>query len=680
MGNFVSFVKHALFSAVAEKIDHLAPTASEQEVSEWCCCFKQLVSQIGFERAFKQYLLDILQIADKHAALLPSAVADWLQADPTTASIVEQHRADTLSQQDLRAGRLPDGSSVFHDADADGVHGIVEKDGRAVKVFRGEPFRNWGDTLSFRTSYTFVPTTQVGVINVVKFALAERRRVRVSGSRHSWSPVFGSDGDIVISMMEIGAAVQQIRWLPPKDNPQDNELESVALDGTFIAEDGSRHARIRLGGAATSEHFRQWTLSNAEGGGDWQWMIRALPILTAITSGGWTQPICHGSGITHKSVSDLCVEMTIVNCKGELQTISDRQQLRAVAGSFGLFGVIVSHVFVMDPMKIAQLFPRKIPTMLSVPPVRREDVPQQDDFHTSFSDKQLQEAQRAFELDCNKFYCEWFWFPFQDECWLNSWDVTDVGEDRPVYPDEKEVELQNLQASIAWLFEVTLLRFLPGKVQASLFGWAAMFFLPTGNFPTSVSNALHFRRGIHRMPVRDVEVSIEIPAKRDGTPDFSICQKAWWHAISEVYESLEQREEAPMRTTLEMRIVGDSDILMSTQRGNTCGTCAIEVLTNTLVPDEVWKAFVERVVARWASLTNPVTGEPLRVKPHWAKEWPTTMRGESIVKYLRTTYRGDASEFVTEMEKAAADGGYELSDAFGVFGNDTILSIIDAQQ
>ncbi|PXF41707.1 hypothetical protein BWQ96_08569 [Gracilariopsis chorda] len=56
-------------------------------------------------------------------------------------------------------------------------------------------------------------------------------------------------------------------------------------------------------------------------------------------------------------------------------------------------------------MKIAQLVPRKVPAMLSVPPVRREGVQQQDDPRMDFSDKQPQKAQPSFHLDCNKFYC-----------------------------------------------------------------------------------------------------------------------------------------------------------------------------------------------------------------------------------------------------------------------------------
>ncbi|KAI0556535.1 fad-binding type 2 protein [Gracilaria domingensis] len=303
-------------------------------------------------------------------------------------------------------------------------------------------------------------------------------------------------------------------------------------------------------------------------------------------------------------------------------------------------------------------------------------MPTQKDFRTDFSESQLRKAERDFERDANKFYSEWFWFPFQDECWLNSWNVTAVGDERPVYPDAKEVENQNLQSSISRLFEVTLLKFLPDKVQARLFGTAAMFFLPTGSLSTSVSNALHFRRGIHRIPVRDTKVSIEIPGTKDGKQDFSICRKAWWHAISEVYESLEERGEVPMRTAVEMRIVGGSDTLMSTQRGNVHGTCAIEVLTNTLVEEEEWKAFVDRVVARWETLKNPLTGEALKLRPHWAKEWPRKMGGQDVINFLQRAYGEAAPKFLKQMQLAAADGGYELTEAFGIFGNDTMLNII----
>ena len=38
------------------------------------------------------------------------------------------------------------------------------------------------------------------------------------------------------------------------------------------------------------------------------------------------------------------------------------------------------------------------------------------------------------------------------------------------------------------------------------------------------------------MRVLDMEFEIPIPAKSDGNPDWSICQRAWWDAVVTVYE------------------------------------------------------------------------------------------------------------------------------------------------
>lgn len=665
MGNVLDKIQNCCHHPVERK--------SYRELESWSNLLRNEILRKGFEPVFKDKISEIAELADTNPTLLPSYVEKWMSADTELAPLIANHSISELSQLDYKTGTRADGRQDRDIHPSAPVPGVVESDGSPVKVYREEEFENWGSTVHNKPAFTFVPKTEVGVVNIVKFAIKENRRVRASGSRHSWSDVYGRDGDIVISMMEPGAAVLSSRFDQPDSNPQDTELESIEFDGTFIGEDGKEHGRVRLGGACTSEHFRKWALSQE--GGNWQWMIHALPILVSITSSGWTQVICHGAGIGHQSVSDLCVEMRIVNCKGELQTITDKEQLKAVAGGFGLMGVITSHVFVVDPLKIARLFPRKVPTPIAVPPVSRSDVPQQSDFDISeFSDEQLQDAKKTFESDCNMFYSEWFWFPFQSNCWINTWGVEDLGTDRPVYPDKTEVKLQNLESAVARMFEVTFLKFLPAEKQARLLGFAAMSFLPAGKLlRTGVPNGLHFRRGIHRMPVRDMELSIEIPPKVDGTPDFSICQKAWWDAIAEVYESL---PDAPMRTTLEMRIVGGSETTMSTQRGNDHGTCAIEVLTNTLVSDEEWHAFLNKIVTRWGRLRHPLTNEPLRVKPHWAKEWPLKLRGMRIMDYLKVAYKNDIPEFRKQLESAARVGGYELNDALRRFGNNTILDVI----
>lgn len=41
-----------------------------------------------------------------------------------------------------------------------------------------------------------------------------------------------------------------------------------------------------------------------------------------------------------------------------------------------------------------------------------------------FTEAQLAEAQSVFERDAAKFYSEWFWFPFQEDFWVNCWDIS----------------------------------------------------------------------------------------------------------------------------------------------------------------------------------------------------------------------------------------------------------------
>jgi hypothetical protein len=70
---------------------------------------------------------------------------------------------------------------------------------------------------------------------------------------------------------------------------------------------------------------------------------------------------------------------------------------------------------------------------------------------------------------------------------------------------------------------------------------------------------------------------------------------------------------------LEMRIMGDSNVIMAPQRGNKLGTCAIEVLTLQSCKD-IWPAFAQDVLKEWMDLRH-FGGHELNIRPHWAKEW-----------------------------------------------------------
>lgn len=105
-------------------------------------------------------------------------------------------------------------------------------------------------------------------------------------------------------------------------------------------------------------------------------------------------------------------------------------------------------------------------------------------------------------------------------------------------------------------------------------------------------------------------------------PDLSIVQRAWWDVIKLVYREAEA-SRSPMRLTLEMRIMGGSDMLMAPQYGNPHGTASIEVLTvPNAVPDE-WEVFKQEVADLWMSYEY--AGGKVNSRPHWAKEWFVTL-------------------------------------------------------
>ena len=70
---------------------------------------------------------------------------------------------------------------------------------------------------------------------------------------------------------------------------------------------------------------------------------------------------------------------------------------------------------------------------------------------------------------------------------------------------------------------------------------------------------------------------------------------------------------------LEMRVMGDSNVIMAPQRGNTLGTCSIEILTLQTEKD-VWQPYVQELLDTWMSYTDH-DGKVLKTRPHWAKEW-----------------------------------------------------------
>ena len=538
-----------------------------------------------------------------------------------------------------------------------GPTGPLESDGSPVASYVESEFQNWGQTVTNTPAVTFVPRTRRGVQEIVRWASAQNKTVRAAGYRHSWSDVFSADGQVLISMLPLDV-VEDLPASEPAIDPQD-ELQGIEIVGT-VDEDGVTKALCRIGAATTNEQFRRWCLD--AGGGASAWTVPLNVIMVEITWGGSNAQICHGAGLPHRTLSDLVTEVEFVNARGELQTVSDPALLAAAAGCFGLLGIVTSLTLKLDPMTYAKLQPKSVPLALAVPPPAGFSVPPDIDL-TGISQADLDQAAANFAAQCeNSYYAEWFWFPYQPDAWVNCWNNDGAQEDAQDYPSELETAVEETEEYLIELITDSVFQLLPGRTQAELFGAAAMANLPSGvTIVTPLIDALHFRRGIQNFRVLDMEFEIPVPPLADDPTqaDWSICQRAWWDVIASVYAAA----DAPMRVTLEMRIMGGSDITMAPEYGNILGTCSIEVLTSLITPTTEWNSFCQNLTNRWTSYTDPA-GQPLNVRPHWAKQWQqVTIGDQPAVDYLRdTAYAARIPEFRAALRAIAAQGGYTASD------------------
>lgn len=535
--------------------------------------------------------------------------------------------------------------------------------------------------------YTFIPTTVLGVQNLVRWSACNNLRIRCAGYRHSWSPIFSQGNNVLVSFVDLTqvTSMPDPMSLQPGDftgmvGPGISELKTIELKEQL----GPKKRLCRIGAGITNEDFRRWALANKA------WALPVDVILVEVTIGGVNGPICHGAGRRHQTCSDLVRRIEYVDCHGELQLVDDLELIKAAAGCFGLLGVVTHITFELDAMTYAVMEPRKIDIGLAIPPVEKEDIPEAlraDWFSTAGADAKMAAADAEFEHRADDYYSEWFWFPYQQKAWVNTWNtVEEVASDVEVwaeFPDPASVFIQWIQGWLGHIMTSSkLFGVIPGAWQAQLLASNGMASLaPTAgedNEPTIVTplpNALHFQRGIQNMRVRDIEFQIPIPGRADDPrrPDFGVVKRAWWDAIRLVYDDYERDGSAPMRVTLEMRIMGGSDVLMAPQHGNApWGTASIEVLT---IPDAdkdgEWAGFVQRVTDKWISYTDN-DGAKLNVRPHWAKEWDGyQMGGMDARQYLKTVaYKDQIPKFRSALAAIGEGQGWTLGELKNRFSNE----------
>lgn len=570
---------------------------------------------------------------------------------------------------------------------------IMEKNGECVKCYLGEePIKNWGENISFSPKYIFVPKTKEGICNLVKWAASEEQnlKIRVSGYRHTWNPVYPDKDQILVSLLGLDY-VDSNESASTVDGDTGAGIELKEIAYVAGATDPNK-IFCKIGAAVTNDELRQFCLETQDPFSNSYWSIPLNVILVENTFSGTISSICHGSGHKNKTLSDLVEEIEFVNAKGELQVINKKAQpelMQAAAGSFGLLGIITSITLQLDKMSYSLSAPKLIKLAKAVPPpvgTRLDQMPKKLQEDLCISDQEeldtiISKNNEKFFSCCQDYYAEWFWFILNDKCWINSWNIDDAKNDHKnrdhwVYGGGKiysdfQTWLQIGMTSFGSLFNQTECVLPPPPFQESFVRTSNDII--TGLLSTTprilpLPEALHFQHGIRHMRVRDVEIEIPIPLKENGEPDWSICQKAWWDAIYIIYTHFEETGTLPVNLTLEMRIMGGSDITMSAQKGNHY-TCSIEVLSTMLIPHKEWKIVAEKIISQWISYKDS-DNNPLPIRTHWAKEWHGLKFNEiDASTFVKKSYQDAIPLFKKQLSGIAEEGGYTLDEMQNRFSN-----------
>ncbi|CCO35577.1 hypothetical protein BN14_09695 [Rhizoctonia solani AG-1 IB] len=501
-------------------------------------------------------------------------------------------------------------------------HNVFERGGQKMKYVPSLPFENWGLTVNNTPASTFIARTEEGLRSLVKWAGEQKpnKKVRVAGYRHTWTDFFSNDNEVLVMLLPLEYLVSLSATSPSLQAIQALGSDLVGISDP-IPVDGSKskHALCTVKAGTTNEMFRTWCLQKR------RWCLPFNVIMVEITFGGSNGPICHGSGLKSTTLSDIVEEFYYIDPNGESKCIKDRNQLRAASGCFGLLGICTAVTLRLDAMTMAVMNPVRQPLSLAIPPPPGFDVPldirrQME----TFTPQQLKDAEDEF--------------------------IKRFGQMR---------QFNGPKTQTSGISHFTLMR-MPDRPK------------PQDAVKTLFSEALHFRRGIQNMRCRNSEWEIPIPAVQGDpkTRDYTTIQRAWWDGIKAFYDHI---ENAPVRVALEMRLTGDSDVMLAPQRHNKLGTISIEAVTTMATPSSDWELFLQDVVERWAQYKDS-EGKLLNIRPHWAKQWQgLTIRGQPAEAYLKeTAYKDAIPEFVKMLGEIAATQGTTVSAMRNIFGNNLL--------
>jgi len=183
---------------------------------------------------------------------------------------------------------------------------------------------------------------------------------------------------------------------------------------------------------------------------------------------------------------------------------------------------------------------------------------------------------------------------------------------------------------------------------------------------TTITEAMHWERGLHYISTNLFEVNIPIPAGQDGaSPNWEVVKESW-QIMMDVSEDFNRAGKYPSDLGLESRLMAGSDLLMAPQHGNRW-TQSIEVSASPLVPRHIWEEFKNALALRWSEMVDPLTGHKLKMRPHWAKEFPNIVGENDFADWAVSAFEDQVPKFMEGLEQVFEMNSGNLKDSLNMF-------------
>ena len=324
-------------------------------------------------------------------------------------------------------------------------------------------WHNWSQNLSSHPDHIFNPRSREDLVEIIQRARNAGKKIRVTGSSHSFSPLVPTDDYLVYN----------------------SRMRAVSVDQS----DPARPLLTVESGATGADALTVMTPQGV-----------ALPtnvVLQSVTYGGLIAAGCHGSGWNNPTLSDLVESMDIIDAAGAVRTYSESavgpEAMNAARLNLGLFGII-------DTITL-----RAVPAF-NVRNVDRTDL------------TMAEVLQNLGDIVTGHEYVDLFWWPFNDRIWLKTYDRTT----EPVTVPPRPPTQKSLRDFFGVLIGVRLYEWLRSHPQATpevsrlLFGLIA-----NRDVVEPISDAIHYQDFIELLKVANTEFAIPV------TSDFENVKQAW---------------------------------------------------------------------------------------------------------------------------------------------------------